>query len=42
MFVDIALKAIVVQLIYAAVIILVDKIGSKRKKDSRGADGLYE
>lgn len=33
MFIDIALKAIVVQLVYAAVIILIDKISEKGKKN---------
>ena len=33
MFVDIALKAIIVQLVYAAVIILIDKCAEKGKKN---------
>jgi hypothetical protein len=36
MFIDIALKAIVVQLVYAAVLIVIDKIGAKNRKNKNG------
>lgn len=36
MFIDIAVKAIIVQLIYAAVIIVIDKIGEKNRKNKNG------
>jgi|GEM_PF-2586151 len=32
MFVDIALKAVLIQVVYAAIILAIDKLASKKKK----------